>query len=201
MNGLDKMTQQILQEAQQQADQLLIDAKEDAQKSVDQARQESEAWAKEAAVSLEKELDEFRARAASSRDLERRRAILEAKQEIIAEMIEKTCERMRQAGVEEYFETLKRMFEKFCHGEEGQMYLSAQDLARVPQEFRESVMRIAAQKGGSIEVQDVPGRIADGFLLVYGGIEENCTFEAVIESDRSRLQDQVNAMLWRECNG
>lgn len=201
MSGLDKMTQQILQEAQEQADQLLIDAKEDAQKAVEQARQECEVWEQKAHVSLEKELDEFRARAASSRDLERRRAILEAKQEIIAEMIEKTCERMRQAGVEEYFETLKRMFEKFCHGEDGQMYLSAQDLARVPQEFRDLVAKIAAEKGGSIELQDVPGRIPDGFLLVYGGIEENCTFEAVIESDRSRLQDQVNTMLWRECNG
>lgn len=201
MSGLDKMTQQILQEAQEQADQLLIDAKEDAQKAVEQARQECEVWEQKAHVSLEKELDEFRARAASSRDLERRRAVLEAKQEIIADMIEKTCERMRQAGVEEYFETLRRMFEKFCHGEDGQMYLSAEDLARVPQEFRDLVENIAAEKGGSIELQDVPGRIPDGFLLVYGGIEENCTFEAVIESDRSRLQDQVNKMLWRECNG
>lgn len=201
MSGLDKMTQQILQEAQEQADQLLIDAKEDAQKAVEQARQECEVWEQRAHVSLAKEIDEFRARAASSRDLERRRAILEAKQEIIAEMIEKTCEWMRQAGVEEYFETLKRMFEKFCHGEDGQMYLSAQDLARAPQEFRDTVAKIAADKGGSIELQDVPGRIPDGFLLVYGGIEENCTFEAVIESDRSRLQDQVNTMLWRECNG
>lgn len=201
MSGLDKMTQQILQEAQEQADQLLIDAKEDAQKAVEQARQECEVWEQKAHVSLEKELDEFRARAASSRDLERRRAVLEAKQEIIADMIEKTCERMRQAGVEEYFETLRRMFEKFCHGEDGQMYLSAEDLARVPQEFRDLVEKIAAEKGGSIELQDVPGRIPDGFLLVYGGIEENCTFEAVIESDRSRLQDQVNKMLWRECNG
>lgn len=201
MSGLDKMTQQILQEAQAQADAVIAEARKNADEAVRQAKQGCEVWKKEAGNALEQELKEFRVRAASARDLNRRREILAAKQTMIAEMIEKTCDRMRHAEEKEYFDTLRRIFEKFGHGEEGQMYLSAKDLERMPKKFAEEIQDIAVKKGGSIEIMKTPGSISDGFLLVYGGVEENCTFEALIEADRSRLQDQVNAMLWREANG
>ena len=35
-----------------------------------------------------------------------------------------------------------------------------------------------------------------GFLLVYGGIEENCTLKAVFSAKREELSDQVNRMLF-----
>ena len=35
-----------------------------------------------------------------------------------------------------------------------------------------------------------------GFLLVYGGIEENCTISAVFASKREELSDQVNRLLF-----
>ncbi len=31
-----------------------------------------------------------------------------------------------------------------------------------------------------------------GFLLVYGGIEENCTIRAVFDAGREELSDRVN---------
>lgn len=201
MNGIDKMTQQILAEAQEQADQMLAEARKSADDALKEAGETCEVRQREAGRALELELREFSARASSARDLARRRAILEAKQAIISQIIEKTCEKLRKAETAEYFESLRRMFEKFGHGEAGQMFLSAADLARMPKDFKEAVSEIAREKGGSIEVSEEPGQISDGFLLVYGGIEENCTFEALVEADRSRLQDQVNAMLWRECNG
>ena len=35
-----------------------------------------------------------------------------------------------------------------------------------------------------------------GFLLVYGGIEENCTIRAVFDSKREELSDHVNRLLF-----
>ena len=35
-----------------------------------------------------------------------------------------------------------------------------------------------------------------GFVLVYGGIEENCSFEAMFAAQREKLQDQVHAFLF-----
>ncbi len=201
MSGLDKMTQQILLEAQEEAERILADAKREAEEILAQGKNECEAWDKESSGLLDKELKEFRAKGASAREQKRRRAILKAKQEIIAEMIEKVRKRMHEADSDEYFEFLRQTFGKYCQRGEGRMFLSTRDLKRVPQGFLASIEKTAGEKGGSVRLSKEPGQIADGFLLIYGDIEENCTFEALLEANKGRLVDQVNQMLWRECDG
>ena len=41
-----------------------------------------------------------------------------------------------------------------------------------------------------------PRPIEDGFVLVYGGIEENCTFRALMDAKKDQLQDTVNQILF-----
>ena len=38
--------------------------------------------------------------------------------------------------------------------------------------------------------------IDNGFILVYGGVEENCTFRALMDGGRERLQDAVRRVLF-----
>ena len=35
-----------------------------------------------------------------------------------------------------------------------------------------------------------------GFILIYGGIEENCTIRALFDARRETLQDQVHGLLF-----
>ena len=35
-----------------------------------------------------------------------------------------------------------------------------------------------------------------GFILCYGGIEENCSFDAIFDSAREHLQDAVQRILF-----
>lgn len=42
-----------------------------------------------------------------------------------------------------------------------------------------------------------PAEIDGGFLLVYGGMEENCGIKAVFDSVKDELSDQVNRLLFR----
>ena len=39
-------------------------------------------------------------------------------------------------------------------------------------------------------------RIIDSFVLIYGGIEENCTFPALFDAKREQLQDLVHRLLF-----
>ena len=111
-------------------------------------------------------------------------------------MIEKTYNRLHSEQTGPYFENMKHLFKKYCHSEKGQMVLGSRDLERMPDSFRTSIEETAARKGGSIEISDTPGRITDGFLLIYGNIEENCTFEAIIDANRDILKDCTNRILW-----
>ena len=51
-------------------------------------------------------------------------------------------------------------------------------------------------EGGSLTLSDEARPIGGGFLLVYGGIEENCTIKAVFDSKREELSDRVNRLLF-----
>ena len=56
--------------------------------------------------------------------------------------------------------------------------------------------RTAKEKGGSLTLGKEPGKIEDGFLLVYGGVEENCTLKALMDAKKDSLQDKVNEILF-----
>ena len=46
-------------------------------------------------------------------------------------------------------------------------------------------------------VSKTPCDLPDGFLLVYGGIDVNCTFDALFEAEADALQDIAGGRLFR----
>lgn len=198
MGGIDKMTEQILKDARSEAEEILNAAKKEAEDEKAKATQKETDRKEKAQASLEKELKDYRDRAESARDLSRRRKILEKKQEIISDFIGKTLSQLKNADDNSYFSMLYQMLERYVHSGDGQLYLNEKDIARKPADFDTKVQAIAEKAGGSVSVMSEPSSIEDGFMLVYGGTQENCTFEALIESERSMLQDEVNTMLWRD---
>ncbi len=70
------------------------------------------------------------------------------------------------------------------------------DLKRLPAGFEKEISAIAAKKGGSLTLQKESKGIENGFILVYGGIEENCTFKALFNTQRDALQDKIHQELF-----
>lgn len=79
------------------------------------------------------------------------------------------------------------------------MQLNEKDLARMPQDF--SAQLKMAVPGTNITVSNTPCNIPDGFLLVYGGIDVNCTFASLFEAAGDTLQDLAGGMLFRRAAG
>ena len=50
--------------------------------------------------------------------------------------------------------------------------------------------------GGSLKLSKDPAPVKNGFILKYGGIEENCSLDALFASRTDALVDKVNAALW-----
>ena len=55
---------------------------------------------------------------------------------------------------------------------------------------------MAEKKGGALEFSGEVRNIDGGFILVYGGIEENCSIDAVFAEKRDELLDQVRKILF-----
>lgn len=134
------------------------------------------------------------ARARSGAMLERRRQILKAKQDVIGEMIDEARESLYTLKEEDYFSLLQAMILNYALPQDGELILSEKDAARMPRGFLKQVN--ASLQQGSLTLSEEKRYLAGGFLLRYGGIEENCTFDALFESARERLQDEVHRMLF-----
>lgn len=201
MAGVEKMKEAIIADAKKEADAIIATAKEEADKEKNSAFAEISANKGKKQKTLENELEDYRLRAESARDLQRRRLILAKKQEIISNIIEKTWSSLHDADTNTYFSSLYKMFEKYCQPETGVMHLNSKDLGRMPSDFSSRIEQIAKSKGGNMEISKNEVEIEDGFILTYSGTEENCTFRSLIESEKEYFFDEINKMLWRDANG
>lgn len=196
MAGLDKIISQIMEESQVQAEEILKNARAQADALMEDARAEADKTAAELQREGDAAAAACEARAQSSGELKRRTALLQAKQELITALLEKAYGKLCALKDEEYFAFLERAAEKYALPRKGRLVLSAGDLKRMPEGFRERVAKLAEAKGGSLIVDEKPGDIENGFVMVYGSIEENCTLRALFDASRDRLQDAVNRLLF-----
>ena len=66
---------------------------------------------------------------------------------------------------------------------------------RVTADFEKKI-NDGLEKGAKITVSKDPADISDGFILVYGDIEINCSFEALIEDSRDAIKDELNSIFF-----
>lgn len=196
MSGLDKITGQILADAEKEAEVILGKAKEEAARLLDEAKEDVKKLEADAAEVKARKSAAHMERVKSSADLKRRQAILETKQQMIADVLEQAYERVLSKETEEYFAILEKMLDRFVLAKEGEIYFSQKDLDRMPASFKKAIAKAAEKKGGSLKLADEPKKIDGGFVLVYGGVEENCTFRAMFAGQKDELSDKVHAMLF-----
>ena len=198
MTGLAKMKSQILDEAGKAADVKVAEAKAQAEELIQAARTEAAREAESISRKSEAEVANYKERAASSMDLQKRSRILEAKQAVIAEVLDKAYEKVSTMEKDEYFSMLLKLVGKYALAQDGEICFSAKDLERLPSGFEEQAGEIAAGKGGSLKVSRETRDIPNGFVLVYGGVEENCTLKAMFEAKRDELADKVNHLIFSQ---
>ena len=180
MSGLEKMKRQILEEADHSAEAEIEKAKAKAEELLEAAKAEADAAAEKILEQSEADIEILMERSASSCDMYRKKAMLKAKQEVIREVLEKAYEKIQELDAQEYFEMAEKLLAKYVLAQEGEVYFSKKDLERMPEGFV------------SQETRQIDG----GFILVYGGIEENCTIKALFDAKRDELSDKVHSLLF-----
>ena len=196
MSGLDKMKARILEEAEVSAQEILAKADAEADALLKTSGDAARAEAEKILGRARRGADEYAKRVESAIDMKSRQAFLAAKQQVIGDVLEKAYRTVLDLGDREYFEMLGKMLGKYALPQDGVICFSAKDLGRMPDTFAAEVKKAAESKGGSLAISDRPEEIEGGFLLKYGGIEENCTIKAVFDSMRDELSDHVNRLLF-----
>lgn len=181
MTGLETIRREILDEASARAEELLAQARREADKTVAAAEKAAEAEVQTLLDSAALKRADFRRAAADEAALARRRALLEVRRE----EVEKTVAAARQAILDlpdsEYFALLSRQIGALG-AESGELRLSARDLGRLPRDFEKSL-----PEGIALSKESAP--IDGGFLLLQNGIEINNSLSALFDAARDSLSD------------
>ena len=192
MSGLDKIKSQILDEANHSAEVKLAEANEKAERMLSEAKAEAEAEVSRLQAKSQEAVAVYADRVKSSGEMQRKQAILQAKQEVIAEVLQNAYEKVCAQDDAAYFGMITRMLEKYAQPGDG----NAKDLKRMPKGFEAEMEKAAQKKGGSLKLSAEAKDMDGGFILVYGGVEENCTIRAMFDAKRDYLSDKVHEVLF-----
>lgn len=190
MNGLDKIIEEIANDAGAEAKRITNEAKTAAKRVTDRAREEAKAFEAEAKEKAELEYKRVITRAQSTGEITKKSALLREKQKIIDGILKDAYIKIVGLGDTEYFEFMTKLLGKYASKRGGEVILSAKDRQRAPESF------IEAAKNKGLTISDKTRKMDGGFILSYGDVEENCSIEALTESENDRLHDAVNGFLF-----
>lgn len=196
MGGLDKIIEEIKDQANAEAGQILKEADE-----------YCDEYMKEITDKVADEVETFEKKEKLKRDLydekvksgalfKERNEILKTKQQCINEVIKEAEYTICNLETKQYFDFLSKLFEANFDGTDGEMFFGKEDLERMPEEFKEKIKAIADNKGAKVNISDKTKNIKNGFILVYGEIEENCTIQSLFDEKSDALKDIVNKELF-----
>ena len=199
MSGLEKILGVISSEADAEAAEKIDAAKAAAEEAKKAASQRAEAESGRILAAANAEAQNILDRAKSAAALSERQALLNAKQSLISSVTEEALRQMKSLPDQEYFDVVLRL--AGIHGENlpGMIRFSAADLKRLPQDFAgrlDAVLKAAGKTEASLKISDAAADIDGGFILIYGDIEENCTFEALFAEQADDLLDVANKALF-----
>ena len=196
MTGLEKITSEIKADADKSIAAIIDKANAEAKSILAGAE-------KEAAEAIEKvnhdvsvRLSASKSTAESAAALKKRRLILEEKQKLIGEVIEEAKSLIYALPDNVYFEKILKLAEKNVSPAEGTIIFNAKDLSRLPADFETKLNVVAVAKGGKLTVSKETRPIDGGFVLLYEGIDQNCSITSLFETNIESVQDKIQKLLF-----
>jgi V/A-type H+-transporting ATPase subunit E len=195
MTGLEKIVASIREEALGEAKSIVDKAKADAARMLADEKAKSSEQCAQIEASAKRQAEDIERAGISALELQRRRKLLEAKQELLTQTMELALSELYELPDEAYFELLLKMAGAFAEPQNGQLLLSQKDIARCPGDFEER-LNGRLPKGVTLGVSQALSPIDGGFILKYGDIEQNCTFRAVFDARWDELTDKAREILF-----
>ena len=226
MNGIDKITQRIGADTQAEIDRILADAAAQAEAAADKFRTQAEAEDRDLLAKSERAAAEREERLVSAAQMEARKTLLTAKQEMVERAYQRALEKLRSLPQEQYVELLAALLVRASSTGREEVVFSTEDregagkaaVARANELLAKEAApelplgdgvanllnKVAAgvsafaQGTAMLAVSEETRDISGGFILKDGRIEVNCTFDALVRAEREQTAGEVAKLLFPE---
>ena len=227
MNGIEKITQQLNTDAQAEIDRILGDARAEADRITAQYKARAESEKRDLETKNQRAAAEREERLVSAAQMEARKVILAAKQEMVEQTYQRALEKLCAMPEEQYVEVLSALLVEASSTGREEAIFSPED--------RERVGRAAVNKANEILAKEVApelplgdGKVANllnkvaagvsaiaqgtamltvseetrpirgGFILKDNNVEVNCAFETLVRLQRAETAGTVAKLLFPE---
>lgn len=191
MNGIEKITGKILDEARDYAAKTEADAKTEAAGIIAEAEKAASGLIDEARLQAEKEARSMAERAGSSAGLAGRNTVLEAKNTLIDRAFDLAKQKILNLDRDSYGALLASLLaEAAADVPDGRYVMS------VNAKDRETAQRVIDGAAVDVLLSDYDADIEGGFILRRGDIEINCSVEKIIGGLRRILESDVFKVLF-----
>ena len=193
MKGIEKITQLIQTDAQAEIDSVLSKAREEAEAVAARYQAQAAAEAAELAVKNEKAAAEREERLVSVAQMEARKVLLAAKQEMVEKAYIRALEKLTSMPEEQYTAVLADLLEEASSNGSEEAIFSQEDRERVG---KAAVEKANAASGKQITLSAETRPITGGFILKNENVEVNCTFETLVRLQKADTAATVAKMLF-----
>ena len=193
MSGIDKIIHEIEFNTDQSCEAIIGRARQKAETILNDAQNEAKRIVDEGKEKTALRVADIKKRGESAAELEEKRVMLSAKQRIISQMLQSGLDQAKNLPDDEYFSLILQMIGKYSLPEDGMILFGEKDKKRFPADMMD---RINESAKGKISLSDDSAPIDAGFILRYGGIEQNCSFDAIFASESENLSDKAGRLLF-----
>jgi V/A-type H+-transporting ATPase subunit E len=194
MNGLEQILQKIEDDNQSAVSQIISEAENNAKLNIENETAKAEAEAEDIISKAQRHAEQTAENAVGSCEAVIRKGELQAKSEIVADWIGRAMQKIDEMDSEEYFSTMFNLILSHSSDKKGTLILNKKDKERMPSGYMK-MLNDALDGQAELELSEEDADIKDGCIIRYGGIDENCTFGALLEEKSDEIKDKLFALI------
>lgn len=194
MTGIEKITDDILQQAQTQANAIVDQARQEAKRILEISSETCRKKELEISKKIQAEEQNEQKKARLRAKMESGQRTLAKKQALIEETIRLAKQQVLAKEDKAYFSMLFSLFTKQNIHQDCMLFLNQRDLQRIPSNFIQNINKTMQQ--GNVTISPDPVAIEGGFIAQYENIEENCSIEAIFNAKREEISDIIQKILF-----
>ena len=198
MNGIDRITDRIEADAREQAKAIIAEA----EAKCAEIRKENEKKAQERYLQLirngTKDCESGLDRRKSAAEMDAKKSVLALKQDCVAEAFDMAKRRLADMPEDSYVGFLASLAASAAADGSGEIVLSARDRERCGKAVLERANAALAAKGltPALTLAADSREISGGLILRQGGVEVNCSIEALVEALKGPMTADVARTLF-----
>jgi V/A-type H+-transporting ATPase subunit E len=194
MEGIEKITARIAQDANNEIAQLNEQTQSQVQAIRAQAQEQADKTSADILAKGQKAAQERLERLESAAGMERRKLELAAKQEVLDEAFDLALQKLCDLPEKDYVQLLTNLAAEASTNGQEQLVFSQKDRAQVGKKV--VVAANKAIEGGHLKLSEETRPMKGGFILVDGDVEINCAFETLVRLQREKLEKEVSKALF-----